>query len=218
MFSPPYGEPIQLSFKLTFPCTNNMAEYEALLLGLELAIHMGAYTWGLSTRCERGLRGWGDDSGRSGTSSKRENPARTAASFAVSRKASSSSYSSGGRARGRHRLQEVILQDVWRARESTAWEREVTEASRNTIQEMEAADQEEEDFEPPRRQHSARAVEIDDPSKYSSHSLASTTKTSSSGRSLDTSSLSSTGASRFAIACPLIAFCGVQVRSALWEL
>lgn len=85
------------------------------------------------------------------------------------------------------------------------------------IQEMEAADQEEEDFEPPRRQHSARAVEIDDPSKYSSHSLASTTKTSSSGRSLDTSSLSSTGfsASRFAIACPLIAFCGVQVRSAL---
>lgn len=34
-------------------------------------------------------------------------------------------------------------------------------------QEMEAADQEEEDFEPPRRQHSARVVEIDDPSKYS---------------------------------------------------
>lgn len=35
-----------------------------------------------------------------------------AGEFAVSRKASSSSYSSGGRARGRHRLQEVILQDV----------------------------------------------------------------------------------------------------------
>ncbi|KAL7263005.1 hypothetical protein ACSBR1_001217 [Camellia fascicularis] len=47
--------------------------------------------------------------------------------------------------------------------------------------------------DPPRRQHSTRAVEIDDPSKYSSHSLASTTKTSSFGRSLDTSSMSSIG-------------------------
>ena len=32
---PPIGEPKFLSYKLEFKCTNNVAEYEALILGLE---------------------------------------------------------------------------------------------------------------------------------------------------------------------------------------
>ena len=32
---PPVGEPKLLSYKLHFKCTNNMAEYEALVLGLK---------------------------------------------------------------------------------------------------------------------------------------------------------------------------------------
>ena len=32
---PPMGEPKLLSYKLHFKCTNNMAEYEALILGLK---------------------------------------------------------------------------------------------------------------------------------------------------------------------------------------
>ena len=32
---PPMGEPKLLSYKLNFKCTNNMAEYEALILGLK---------------------------------------------------------------------------------------------------------------------------------------------------------------------------------------
>ena len=35
------GETIAMSFKLDFPCTNNMAEYEAYLMGLEVAREMG---------------------------------------------------------------------------------------------------------------------------------------------------------------------------------
>ena len=35
-------EPISLAFKLDFPCTNNQAEYEALILGLFTASAIGA--------------------------------------------------------------------------------------------------------------------------------------------------------------------------------
>ncbi|KAH9295686.1 hypothetical protein KI387_039274, partial [Taxus chinensis] len=35
---PPWGTPIPLSFKLNFECTNNMEEYEALIMGLQTAI------------------------------------------------------------------------------------------------------------------------------------------------------------------------------------
>ncbi|KAH9300658.1 hypothetical protein KI387_012241, partial [Taxus chinensis] len=34
-------EPMPLSFQLDFPCTNNTAEYEALVLGLQVALHLG---------------------------------------------------------------------------------------------------------------------------------------------------------------------------------
>ena len=34
-------EAIALSFKLEFPCSNNMAEYEAYLTGLATALEMG---------------------------------------------------------------------------------------------------------------------------------------------------------------------------------
>ena len=34
-------EAIALSFKLEFPCSNNMAEYEAYLTGLAMALEMG---------------------------------------------------------------------------------------------------------------------------------------------------------------------------------
>lgn len=34
---------LPLSFKLTFPCTNHIAEYEALILGLELASEMNVH-------------------------------------------------------------------------------------------------------------------------------------------------------------------------------
>ena len=40
VFITPQGAPIPLSFKLKFPCTNNMAEYEALVLGLQTAIKL----------------------------------------------------------------------------------------------------------------------------------------------------------------------------------
>ena len=33
IFNTPQGAPIPFSFKLKFPCTNNMEEYEALILG-----------------------------------------------------------------------------------------------------------------------------------------------------------------------------------------
>jgi ribonuclease HI len=32
---PPIGEPKLLSYKLNFKCTNNIAEYEALILGIK---------------------------------------------------------------------------------------------------------------------------------------------------------------------------------------
>ncbi|KAH9316783.1 hypothetical protein KI387_044021 [Taxus chinensis] len=35
------AEPMPLSFQLDFPCTNNTAEYEALVLGLQVALHLG---------------------------------------------------------------------------------------------------------------------------------------------------------------------------------
>ena len=35
------GETVGMSFKLDFPCTNNMAEYEAYLMGLAVAHEMG---------------------------------------------------------------------------------------------------------------------------------------------------------------------------------
>ena len=35
------GETVGMSFKLDFPCTNNMAEYEAYLTGLAVAREMG---------------------------------------------------------------------------------------------------------------------------------------------------------------------------------
>ena len=34
-------ETVGMSFKLDFPCTNNMAEYEAYLMGLAVAREMG---------------------------------------------------------------------------------------------------------------------------------------------------------------------------------
>ena len=34
-------ETVGMSFKLDFPCTNNMAEYEAYLMGLTVACEMG---------------------------------------------------------------------------------------------------------------------------------------------------------------------------------
>ena len=40
VFITPQGAPIPLSFKLKFPCTNNMAEYEALVLGLQTTIKL----------------------------------------------------------------------------------------------------------------------------------------------------------------------------------
>ncbi|XP_016650506.1 PREDICTED: uncharacterized protein YpeP-like [Prunus mume] len=38
----PYGQATALSFKLDFPCTNNMAEYKAFIVGLSTAREMGA--------------------------------------------------------------------------------------------------------------------------------------------------------------------------------
>ena len=35
------GETVGMSFKLDFPCTNNMVEYEAYLMGLAVAHEMG---------------------------------------------------------------------------------------------------------------------------------------------------------------------------------
>lgn len=40
VFITPQGAPIPLSFKLKFSCTNNMDEYEALVLGLQIAIKL----------------------------------------------------------------------------------------------------------------------------------------------------------------------------------
>ena len=39
---PPMGEPKLLSYKLEFKCTNNVAEYEALILGLKALKHLQA--------------------------------------------------------------------------------------------------------------------------------------------------------------------------------
>lgn len=36
-FITPQGTPIPLSYKLKFPCTNNMDEYESLVLGIQIA-------------------------------------------------------------------------------------------------------------------------------------------------------------------------------------
>lgn len=41
VFMSPEGEVVSFSFKLVFDCTNNVAEYSALLIGLELAILAG---------------------------------------------------------------------------------------------------------------------------------------------------------------------------------
>ena len=35
LIKPPMGEPKLFSYKLHFKCTNNMVEYEALILGLK---------------------------------------------------------------------------------------------------------------------------------------------------------------------------------------
>ena len=40
IFITPQGAPIPLSFKIKFPCTNNMVEYEALILGLQTTIKL----------------------------------------------------------------------------------------------------------------------------------------------------------------------------------
>lgn len=40
IFITPQGARIPLYFKLKFPCTNNMAEYEALVLGLQTALKL----------------------------------------------------------------------------------------------------------------------------------------------------------------------------------
>lgn len=40
MFVMPQGVPMLVSFKLSFECINNNVDYEALLLGLKLAIEM----------------------------------------------------------------------------------------------------------------------------------------------------------------------------------
>lgn len=40
IFIKPQGAPIPLSFKLEFPCINNMDEYEALFLDIQIAIKL----------------------------------------------------------------------------------------------------------------------------------------------------------------------------------
>lgn len=40
VFVTPQGMPMTFSFKLSFECTNNNSEYEALILGLKLANEM----------------------------------------------------------------------------------------------------------------------------------------------------------------------------------
>ena len=40
----PQNNVIPMSYKLSFKCTNNMVEYEALILGLKEAIKIGV-TW-----------------------------------------------------------------------------------------------------------------------------------------------------------------------------
>ncbi|KAH9314943.1 hypothetical protein KI387_023570, partial [Taxus chinensis] len=40
---PPWGASIPFTHKLNFECTNNMAEYEALVLGLQNAINLGTH-------------------------------------------------------------------------------------------------------------------------------------------------------------------------------
>ncbi|KAH9313645.1 hypothetical protein KI387_022272, partial [Taxus chinensis] len=39
---PPWGAPIPVVHKLKFECTNNKAEYEAFVLGLQNAINLNA--------------------------------------------------------------------------------------------------------------------------------------------------------------------------------
>ena len=41
VFSKSIGESVGMSFKLDFPCTNSMVEYEAYLMGLTVAREMG---------------------------------------------------------------------------------------------------------------------------------------------------------------------------------
>jgi len=41
MLMSPHNNIIPMSYKLSFECTNNMAEYEALILGLKAAIEIG---------------------------------------------------------------------------------------------------------------------------------------------------------------------------------
>ena len=38
MFITPQGDSIPKSFRIAFPCTNNVAEYKALVIGLRMAI------------------------------------------------------------------------------------------------------------------------------------------------------------------------------------
>jgi ribonuclease HI len=40
----PYGEEYEFSTRLEFECTNNQAEYEALLSGIEMVVEIGART------------------------------------------------------------------------------------------------------------------------------------------------------------------------------
>jgi len=37
----PQNDVISMSYKLSFECTNNMVDYEALILGLKVAIEIG---------------------------------------------------------------------------------------------------------------------------------------------------------------------------------
>lgn len=38
LFITPYGDCIPKSYKLSFPCTNNIAKYEALVIGLRISV------------------------------------------------------------------------------------------------------------------------------------------------------------------------------------
>lgn len=49
----PRGKEFTHELKLEFDCTNNVAEYEALLLGLDAARKMAAFNfWRLGSGCE----------------------------------------------------------------------------------------------------------------------------------------------------------------------
>ena len=56
----PKGIKTALSFNLAFKCTNNQAEYEALVIGLKILLEIGAsgtYHWRLSISASVANRG-----------------------------------------------------------------------------------------------------------------------------------------------------------------